>query len=243
MGTPTIRDVVFNSTENATVTLASPSGTATTDLLLAIHGTDFYTLAGMTTPTPGTWTARTTADRGSNSVHLKSWTRAAGSAGAQSVTFPQNSDAVNHGALLTLSGTSVAFDTGAGGFSNGANGDAPSVDPTNAGCLLVCAWITNAAENFTVPGSMTKLLESDFNPWSSLCVAAEVLVPDTATGVRNSTWSASRAWAALALTISAADTPGGYTVTVWNGASEVAAALEGVWNGASVDPATIGSVV
>lgn len=243
MGTPGIRGISFNSNENVDVTVNSDAGTAATDLLLAIHGTDFYTLAGMTTPTPGTWDARTTADRGANSVHLKSWTRLAGAASVQSVTFPKNSDAVNHGVLLTLSGTSVAFDVGAGGFSNGANGDAPSVDPVNNNDLLVCAWITNAAENFTVPGTMIKQVESDFNPWSSICVATQVLTADTATGVRNATWSASRAWASLALTISAADTPSGYTVSVWNGTSEVTAALEGVWNGTSVTPATIGSVV
>lgn len=242
MGTPTIRGISYGSNENVDITANSDAGTQASDLLLAIHGTDFYTLAAMTTPTPGTWTAQTTADRGSNSVHLKSWTRSAGAASPQSVTFPKNGDAVNHGVLLTLSGTSVAFDTGAGGFSNGANGDAPSVDPTNAGCLLVCAWITNAAENFTVPGSMTKQVESDFNPWSSICVATEVLTADTATGIRNATWGASRAWASLALTISAGSA-GGYIVSVWNGTSEVAATLEGVWNGTSVDPATIGSVV
>lgn len=205
MATPTIREVLSDRAENADVTLVTGSGTQASDMLVALQGIDFYAAASMVSPTPGTWANDATGDRGTNAPHVKAWTRLAGSGGAQSVTFEQVSDAVNHGILLVLAGDDLTVDGAAGGSGTDDTQDAPSVPPVSDDALLICAWLANILGDYAPPAGMAEVAESDFSPWATMAAATEVLTAAGATGVRTATFSASRAFASVSLAISAAD--------------------------------------
>lgn len=206
MATPTIREVLAGSAENADVTLVTGSGTLATDMLVALQGIDFYAAASMVSPTPGSWSNDATGDRGTNAPHIKAWTRhVEAPGGAQSVTFEQLSDAVNHGILLVLAGASLTVDGAAGGSGTDDTQDAPSVPPASDDALLICAWLSSILGDYTPPGTMTEQAESDFSPWATMAAATEVLTAAGATGVRTATFSVSRAFASISLAVSAAD--------------------------------------
>ena len=205
MATPTIREVLSDRAENADVTLVTGSGTQATDMLVALQGIDFYAAASMVSPTPGTWANDATGDRGTNAPHIKAWTRLAGTTGAQSVTFEQVSDAVNHGILLVLAGANLTVDGAAGGSGTDDTQDAPSVAPAAGDALLICAWLSNILGDYAPPAGMAEVAESDFSPWATMAAATEVLTAAGATGVRTATFSVSRAFASVSLAISAAD--------------------------------------
>lgn len=191
MATPTVREVVQNSVSGAGVTVTTGTGTQVGDYLVCIHGCDFGTLAGMTTPTgtSGTWTEQTSADLGANTIHMKLWTRVVASGGAQTVTVPdQGFGEENFQFTYVVAGVN-ALD-GAAGTTDGAgtSATAPSVSPTGTDDLLLCAWFTaNNVVNFTAPGSMTNLLEEETAGFVTLGTAREVLAAAGATGTRVAT--------------------------------------------------------
>lgn len=188
MATPTVREVVQNSVGGGVVTVTTGAGTQVGDVLCCIHGCDYGTLAGMTTPTgtAGTWTEQANADLGANTIHMKAWTRTVTAGGAQTVTVPdQGFGEENFQFTYVLAGV-TSIDGAAGTTSaSGTNADAPSVSPTGADDLLICAWFTaNNVVNFTFPGTMTNGLEEETAGFVTLATAREVLTAAGATGTR-----------------------------------------------------------
>jgi hypothetical protein len=188
MATPTVREVVQNSVGGGVVTVITGAGTQVGDVLCTIHGCDYGTLAGMTTPTgtAGTWTEQANADLGTNTIHMKAWTRTVTTGGAQTVTVPdQGFGEENFQFTYVLAGVSVIDGVNGATSASGINADAPSVSPTGADDLLICAWFTaNNVVNFTAPGSMTNLLEEETAGFVTLGTAREVLTAAGATGTR-----------------------------------------------------------
>lgn len=82
---------------------------------------------------------------------------------------------------------------------------APSVSAPGSADLLVCAWIPwdNAANAYTVPGSMTELSQTP-GTFARLTDAYEVLSGSGATGTRTATRVSSDAWAAVSVVVSGA---------------------------------------
>lgn len=188
MATPTVREVVQNSVSGGVVTVTTGAGTQVGDVLCTIHGCDWGTLAGMTTPTgtAGTWTEQASADLGTNTIHMKAWTRSVTTGGAQTVTVPdQGFGEENFQFTYVIAGV-TSIDGAAGTTSaSGNNADAPSVSPTGADDLLICSWFTaNNVVNFTAPGGMTNLLEEETAGFVTLGTAREVLTAAGATGTR-----------------------------------------------------------
>lgn len=195
MATPTVREVVQNSVSGGVVTVTTGAGTQVNDLLVCIHGCDFGTLAGMTTPTgtSGTWTERTSADLGASTIHMKIWTRTVSAGGAQTVTVSdQGFGEENFQFTYVLAGVS-AVDGAAGTTSGtGTSAAAPSVSPAGSDDLLICSWLpANNVVNFTAPGGMTNLLEEEAAGFVTLGTAREVLAASGATGTRTATASVS----------------------------------------------------
>lgn len=191
MTTPVVREVVQNSVSGGVVTVTTGAGTQVGDLLICIHGCDFGDLAGMTTPigTSGTWTEQANADLGTNTIHMKIWTRTVTSGGAQTVTVPDQGFGEEN-FQFTHVVSSVDSVDGAAGTTTGTGNTAgaPSVSPSGADDLLICAWLTaNNVVNFTAPGGMTDLLEEEAAGFVTLATAREVLAASGATGTRTAT--------------------------------------------------------
>lgn len=191
MATPTVREVVQNSASGAGVTVTTGAGTQVGDYLVCIHGCDYGTLAGMTTPTgtSGIWTTQASADLGANTIHTKLWTRSVTVAGAQTVTVPdQGFGEENFQFTYVVAGVSTP--DGAAGITDGAgvSATAPSVSPTGTDDLLLCAWFSASnVVTYTAPAGMTNLLEEETAGFSTLGTARQVLSASGATGTRVAT--------------------------------------------------------
>ncbi len=190
--TPVVREVVQASAAGSDVTVTTGAGTQVDDVLYCIHGCDFGTVAGMTTPTgtAGTWAEETSADLGTNSIHMKVWSRTVTSGGAQTVTVPhQGLGEENFQFCYVVTGVGVVNDGAAGATSgSGTAATAPSVSPTGSDDLLLCAWLSaNNVVNFTAPGGMTNLLEEETAGAVTLATARQVLSASGATGTRVAT--------------------------------------------------------
>jgi hypothetical protein len=163
IGAPQVREVLRGGASGANITLTTGAGTAVDDLLVAFHADDFYTAAGLLTPTgtAGTWALQATGDDGTNEPHMKVWTRAVTVPGAQTVTVTPNSPALDNEHTLQLfvvSGADLVTvaDSAAGG--NGAATAAPVAPSTTAvatGDLLLSAVANHSfPTTFTAPPTM-----------------------------------------------------------------------------------------
>jgi hypothetical protein len=175
------------------VTATTGAGTQVGDYLVCVHGCDYGTLAGMVTPTgtAGTWVEEASADLGVNTIHMKMWSRAVSVGGAQTVTVAdQGFGEENFQFTYVVAGVDTVADGGAAGVTSGTGSaaTAPSVAPTGADDLLICAWFTaNNVVNFTAPGGMTNLIEEETAGFVTLATAREVLTASGATGTRIAT--------------------------------------------------------
>lgn len=205
MATPTIRQCIGARTDNGPVTLNSGAGTAVGDVLVCFQGADWDTAGAMTTPTgtAGTWTVQATGDQGSNSWHLKIWTRAVTAGGAQTVTIPDIGSAENFEILYVLVGADTTTpNDGAGAGSQGAASTsqvAPAVSPVTADALLLCGAVT-ATANYTAPGGMFEDFEQD-GDFSTMACASVALSASGSTGTKTFTSSVSSAYASASIAI------------------------------------------
>ncbi|TMS00162.1 hypothetical protein [Nonomuraea basaltis] len=198
MATPIVREVLQNSVGGGPVTVVTGVGTQVDDVLCTIHGCDYGTLAGMTTPTgtSGTWAEDAFADLGVNTIHLKLWTRPVTVSGPQTVTVPdQGFGEENFQFTYVVAGVAaVGGIDGAAGATDGAgtSATAPSVPPTGTDDLLIAAWFSaNNVVNFSFPAGMTNGLEEETAGFVTLATAREVLTASGATGTRVATASVS----------------------------------------------------
>jgi hypothetical protein len=198
-----------DNTGTATLTLTTGSGTAVGDFLVCIHGTDYYTLAGMTTPTgtAGTWAQQTQADGGSGFGHFKVWTRSVTAGGAQTVTVPRNQDAAQHAGLYVLTDVHATGPVDGAAGASGANSTslvAPSVSPVGDDDLLLCAFMTAAGNfastNLTPPSGMTEDVELD-PTYSTSSYNRQTLAASGATGTRTAVAAVAHPWVAVSIAI------------------------------------------
>lgn len=212
MATPTVREALAGGANaGSSVTLVTGAGTAVDDLLVAWQGNDFYTAAGLTTPTgtSGTWTLRATGDHGADNPHLKIWTRLVTVAGAQTVTIGPVSNEEVIGHVLVLSGVDTAAftDGAAGSDGDAAAWLAPSVSPASSDALLCCGvqgGELSGAGPITHPSGMTE--RTDTNAASVCCgsTATLALTSSGATGTKSFTPPSSAAYASASIAIKGA---------------------------------------
>lgn len=219
----TIRSVTVgtNTGLTATVSATTPAtggGAAITgDVLLIIHTNDFYALSNMPTPTtvPSlTVTAVTggTADGGTNDAHIKCYTATVGTGGAQvvSVTETGNADEEKALTVYVLGGVDTTpIDVAAGFFGTPGNENqtCPSISPSTADALLVCADNSGPSSTsaYGSPGSMTEQYEIHVGGMSGVG-ATEQLTASGATGTRTFTCAAGDniVWASVSIAMRAA---------------------------------------
>lgn len=209
--TPVVKEMLSGGASGASVTLTTDAKTAVDDILVLFQGNNFYTAGVMATPTgtAGTWTNRATGDNGSNSAHMKIWTRPVTVAGAQTVTCSPAVDEEHTCHLFVISGadiTGIIDGTGAG--SNGASSTThtcPSVTTATPNALLLVGAQSTSLGNYTIPTTlgMLKKTEVDVGGFCTGASACEVLGIGAATGTRVFTISAAGAFATCSIAIKA----------------------------------------
>lgn len=199
MATPTIREVVSAvATGGASATVNTGAGTAVDDTLVCFAGNDWSTASGYGPPTgtAGTWTLKATGDNGSNTAHLKVYTRPVTVAGTQTVTVAPSVDgeeAFNTTFVLVGADLTDPSDGAAGG--NGTTGTssqvAPAVSPSTADALLLCGVqadsTASSAAAYTPPAGMTEQSDLADGTFSAGSTASLVLTASGSTGTKTFT--------------------------------------------------------
>lgn len=211
-----IRSITYSTTASnpiTTVTSESPAATQVGDLVVVIHGNDFYALSNMPTPTATGSPAVTAvtggaADGGSNEAHVKAYTYTANTGGAQTVSVTETGSADEEKCLIVyvLSGanTGTPIDV-AGNNATAANEDPwvlSSVSPTSTDAFLIAHVNTNAVSSGVdaVPGSMTQQYRETTNV-PKPAGATEQLSASGATDTRSFDATVSRPWAGVLIAI------------------------------------------
>lgn len=207
----------------ATTGSATISGTLTTtrqpqtgDVLLIIHGNDFYTTTTMPTPTVGGSTtgvtALVTADGGSNFAHAKAYTYKVGSTGDLVVSVTETGTADEEKCLVAyvLSGVdqSTVIDTSATSFNSTGSGDnapiAPTVSPSSSDALLICHTNSGGGANvasYTPPSGMTEVYDQSAGGFMGCSGAVLQLSASGATGTKAFAASGVAPWATLSIAV------------------------------------------
>lgn len=185
------------------------------DVLLIIHGNDFYALSNMPTPTVGGSTSGVnavsggSADAGTNHGHIKAYTYVVGSTGdlAVSVTETGAGDEDKCLDVYVLSGvdTATPTDGAAGNFNTSATTthDAPSVSPGSSNAYLIChdnSGGGSSAPSYTPPSGMTEQYDAQVGGISHTGATLQ-LSASGATGVKTFTPSGSVEYATISVAI------------------------------------------
>src|SRR5678816_2947337 len=182
----------------ASVTLTGARQPQPGDVLVIIHCNNFYTLAGMPTPTVGGSTSGVVsivnADNGSNSAHIKSWVKVVAGTGDLTVAVDETSAGDEEKGLVVyvLSGVDNAnpIDVSGSAIATGASTHiAPSISPTSTNAYLICHASVGggtAPASYTSPGSMTEQYDSAITAFI-MVGATEQLSASGATGTRTFT--------------------------------------------------------
>ncbi|HYN95400.1 MAG TPA: hypothetical protein VES42_16250 [Pilimelia sp.] len=200
---------------DAAITLVTGSGTQVGDLLVAFHGNNFYTAAGLGSPTgtAGTWTLKATADAGSNSAHLKLWTRPVTVAGAQTVTVNEVTDEEHTLHLFVLRGRNLTTQIGASGVATSTGSSttsqvAPGADPDDVAAYAMHVVQSTGNGNLT-PAGATELGEVDVAPFGATSSATgDVLAGNGSTGTKTFTHTVASNYAAISVAIERAGAGG-----------------------------------
>jgi hypothetical protein len=72
-----LREIVTGSSSGSAASVDVGAGTESTDLLLAVGFTDFYSLGTFGPPSGGGWTLHATADLGTDNSKIQVWTKTA----------------------------------------------------------------------------------------------------------------------------------------------------------------------
>jgi hypothetical protein len=180
------------------LTLTGTRQPQTDDVLIIIHGNDFYALSNMPTPTVGGSTTGVTAitngdaDGGVNSAHARSHYYVAGSTGDLTVAVDETGTADEEKCLVVyvLSGVDTATPIDVAGNAQNVSADphvCPSISPTSTDAFLICHVNTgggNSAGSYTPPGSMTEQYDTDVGAAFTFTGGTEQLSASGATGTR-----------------------------------------------------------
>jgi hypothetical protein len=177
----------------SSISQTNPAATQVGDTVYLIQADDFYTLAGLGTPTGTavtTWTEQTGPrfDGGSDKCHVRVWKGVVTTGGAATViaNWTTNGDQERYAQTLVFSGP-VDLDVG----SSAANAATPAVSAslttTGTNDLLVVAVTTHAIVNnpFTFPATMTPYTRRDSPSLGSFQAGVEQLTAAGATGTRS----------------------------------------------------------
>jgi len=193
----TVSVVNSASQKGATATLVcnKPTNTASGDMMVAWHGNDAGTYSAMTAPTG--WVLLTGLDRGTDLLHQKIWTKAAGGSEGTTYTFNQGSGDDGIVIITTLRGA----DTNTAHWlyatpvwsANSTSRVAPTVVGAQPGGVLLCSTLVdmnNTAATFTPPSGMIEQADAQSNTWAAQSVASLLSPPDP-TGTKTFTVSSS----------------------------------------------------
>jgi hypothetical protein len=166
---------------------AMPTGTGQFDVMVAAHATDWDTYAAMTAPAG--WSLLGGYDVGSNSVHLKVWTKTAGVSEAGPYSFAQGSSSDGAVSIVSVRGVVEANALFAATYTSttGSTRTAPSVTGANSGAVLLSGAMTDgsaAATTWTPPAGMTKQVDVQSVTFTTQGVAS-LLDPGTPTGTKD----------------------------------------------------------
>ena len=211
-GTLALRGEASNAITGAaaSVTVNTPASTVAGDLVLLIQMDNFYTLAGLLTPT-GTavsgWTLQHSRDGGSNIHHTKVWTGTAVGAGAQTVlaNWGASNDHEKYAQVFVI--RNAAFDVAASGAqASSTTYTTPDVTATGIDDLLIASVGPTAAAgltNYTMNAAMTATTEWDISGVSYRS-AYQGLIAAGATGTRTHASSTARAGQVVTVAIKSA---------------------------------------
>lgn len=217
------------ATDTATtvsLTLTGARQPQTNDVLLIIHGNNYFQLSNMPTPTVGGSTTGVTAvtggsaDGGNLFGHIKTYTYVVGSTGDLTVAVTETGLADEEKCLVVyvLSGVDTAspVDVAAGAFESttaGTSHVAPSVSPASSNAYLIChVNDANGANSgaSTPPSGMAESYDVNFDAFYSYAGAVLQLVASGATGTKTFTETGNAYWAAVSI---AMKTAGGAAAT------------------------------
>lgn len=185
--TPVTGGVTGTATVSATCTGTQQPQAG--DVLLIIHGNNFYTLSAMPTPTVGgsttgvTPVTNGTTDGGSSWAHVKSYTYVVGSTGDLTVSVTESApgDEEKDLVIYVLSGVDNVNPVDTAGGQNGGSvattsPTAPSVSPTSSDGFLIC--YTNSGGGtistpYTPPSGMAE--DCDFSVGGAMGVSSASL--------------------------------------------------------------------
>lgn len=213
MATPTIREVLHGTGVNANVTLTTGVGTQVGDVLVAVHGGDYYTAADLVAPSTGpAWTlaaggsGSALGDLGNLNSHVKIFTATVASAGAIAITFPKLLDADHMCVLYVLAGADPNGPVDdAAGSSGGPSVShlAPSLSPASPDALYIGAVVSQLfalVGTYTCP-VLTKQTEDDQS--STMATGTQALSASGATGTRTFSADINVSYASAAVAIRA----------------------------------------
>jgi hypothetical protein len=218
--------IAIRGTTPLVTTVSGPttiSGTLTStrqpqagDVLIIIHGNDFYAASAMPTPTVGGSTtgvnAITSADGGTNFAHAKAYRYVVPSTGDLTVSVTETAPGDEEKCLIAyvLSGadTSTVIDASAGGFNSTGSGDAaptaPSVAPGSANAYLIVHTNSGGGANvasYTPPSGMTETYDQSAAGSMGVSGAVQQLSASGATGTKAFAAATSATWATLSIAV------------------------------------------
>lgn len=214
-GTPL---TVITTSNPISATLTGTRQPQSGDLLLIIHGNDFYALSNMPTPTVGGSTSGVnpvsggSADAGTNHGHIKAYTYVVGSTGDLTVSVTEtgvgDEDKCLDVYVLSGADTSTPTDGAAGTFNISATTthDAPSVSPSSSDAYLVChdnSGGGSSASSYTPPSGMTEQYDAQVGGISHTGATLQ-LSASGATGTKTFTPSGSVEYATVSIAVKSA---------------------------------------
>lgn len=201
-------------------TSESPTATAIGDLVVVVHGNDFYALTNMPTPTAtGSPTLNAITDTGvpvdagTNLAHIKGYWYVANTSGAQTVTVTETGshDEEKSITAFVLGGadTTTAIDDAAGNFGTASAQVANGITAGPADDFLLIVVNSgggSATASYTTPGPLTEEHEWHVGGYSGVAATAQ-LSASGATG--NFTFTAANSIPYGAVTIAVLTATGG----------------------------------
>lgn len=217
-GNPQIRERLSGGASAIDVTLNTGAGTQVNDVLVVFHGNNYNIASNMLAPTgtAGTWTQRALGDNGTNTVHIKIWTRKVTVGGAQTVTLSPTIDGEEltvH--LFVVMGADPDNPVDAAAGNNGASSTshtAPAINPSTPNALLLCGAQSGSVVDYTPPNEMVEETEVDITSFITGATASQSLSAAGDTATRTFTASQSSVFATATIAIRATSGGTGWTV-------------------------------
>jgi hypothetical protein len=216
-----ISSLTTNTNDGTSATISvttseSPVTTQVGDLVVVIHGNNFYALSNMPTPTATgspTLTNIVDADGGTNQGHIRAWYYYANTGGAQTVSVTETGahDEEKDLAVFVLTGaaSSSPIDGAASGFSTtDAQPVCPSISPATSDAYLIAPVQSGGAAGpggYTPPGSLTEKYDVTVGQLEAAGGIAQLVVSG-ATGTFTWTNGVNRPYASATFAIKTAQT-------------------------------------